>query len=509
MRFARSSGVLLHPTSLPGPHGSGDLGDDAYRFVDWLVSAGQQLWQILPLGEIGTGNSPYMSSSAFAGNLLMVNLAELGKRGWLDDEDLAEDPTEDLADLSGDAHRIDFASAIPFRMERLARAAVRFGQLAGPAELEDFAGFCQRHAAWLDDYALYMTLSAKTGTGDWSTWDPDVRNRVGATLSMVADEHAQDIVFWKFGQWCFARQWAALKAYANDRGVLIIGDAPIFVSYSSADVWARPELFELDELGHMINVAGVPPDLFTTDGQRWGNPLYRWSVHASDGYEWWVERIRRTFDLVDIVRIDHFRGFAAHWAIPASEPTAVRGVWQPGPGRGLFDAIHAALGPLPIIAEDLGVITPDVVELRKAFNLPGMSILQFAFGNDASNTYLPHHHEHDTVVYTGTHDNDTSVGWWASLSDDVRGHVRDYLATDGSDIHWDFVRAACASVADTSIYPLQDVLGLGAAHRMNFPGQSTGHWGWRFTWEQVLPRQTDLLKQLCSLYNRLGASSTL
>jgi 4-alpha-glucanotransferase len=316
--------------------------------------------------------------------------------------------------------------------------------------------------------------------------------------------HAERIAFWVFCQWCFFRQWQRLRRHANSRGVKVVGDAPIFIAHQSAEAWARQELFELDAAGRPTVVAGVPPDLFSATGQRWGNPLYRWSAHAAEGYRWWVDRVRSLFELVDVVRIDHFRGFAGCWEIPAAEPTAERGRWMPGPGAALFDAIQAALGSLPIIAEDLGVITPDVVALRQRFEFPGMRILQFAFGGSSNNHFLPHNHAPDTVVYTGTHDNDTTRGWWATASDAERAHLRAYLATEGAEIHWDLIRAACASVADAAVHPMQDVLGLGTEHRMNFPGKRDGWWAWRFDWSQVQPGHAQRLSQYATLYRRDG-----
>ena len=495
MRFDRASGVLLHPTSLPGPHGSGDLGAAAYHFVDWLVAAGQKLWQILPLGGIGPGNSPYMSSSAFAGNVLLIDLLELRSRGWLDDADVAPDP-------AFEAQRVDYGAVVPWRMERLQRAARRFADTSGESDRADHDDFCRRHTGWLDDYALFMALADHHPGQVWCDWDAPLRAREPATLAAAQAVHAERIAFHKFCQWCFFAQWLRLKAHANARGVRIVGDAPIFIAYQSAEVWSRQPLFELDAGGRARVVAGVPPDYFSETGQRWGNPLYRWSAHAEEGYTWWTERIRRTFELVDIVRIDHFRGFAQHWEIPASEPTAVKGRWRAGPGAALFKAIAKALGPLPIIAEDLGLITPEVTALRKRFAFPGMRILHFAFGGGADNAYLPHHHEPDSVVYTGTHDNDTTPGWWAAASEHEREHVRAYLGCDGQDIHWSLIRAACASVADTAIVPLQDVLGLGGEHRMNLPGRGEGYWEWRFEWRQVLPEHAQRLAALCALYGR-------
>ena len=497
MRFPRASGVLLHLTSLPGPHGSGDLGREAYHFVDWLVSAGQRLWQVLPLTGIGPGNSPYMSNSAFAGNPLLVDLDDLRQQGWLDASELA--PVPGLQ-----APWVDFAVVHPYRMERLARAADRFARDGSAEQRADFERFRQEQRSWLGDHALFMALCEQQGWREWSQWPPELARRQPAALAAARAQHAARVGFWEFCQWRFFRQWAALKAYANGQGVQIIGDAPIFIAHLSAEVWGHPQLFELDADGRPTVVAGVPPDYFSATGQRWGNPLYRWSEHARDGYAWWVERVRRTFELVDILRIDHFRGFAAHWEIPAAEPTAVHGRWVPGPGEALFKAIGKALGPMPIIAEDLGVITPDVVALRRKFAFPGMCVLQFAFDGDASNPYLPHHHEPDSVVYTGTHDNDTTPGWWAKASDAEKHFARGYLGTDGHDMAWTLIRTAMASVADTCVVPMQDVLALPSECRMNHPGQTSGWWVWRFQWSQVQPWHAGRLAEYGRLYGRSG-----
>ncbi len=499
MRFPRASGVLLHPTCLPGPHGSGDLGREAYHFVDWLGRARQSLWQILPLAGIGPGNSPYMSNSAFAGNQLLVDLAALQRQGWLDSDDLAPVPGLDAA-------RVDYAQVHPFRMSRLQKAARAFAARGTPAQRDDFETFLADHASWVQDYALFMSICEACDWRDWCDWDPALAGREPAALAAARRAHAERIHFWQFGQWQFYRQWAALKAYANARGVQIIGDTPIFIAYLSAEVWANPQLFELDAAGRPTVVAGVPPDFFSATGQRWGNPLYRWEAHANDGYAWWVERVRRTFELVDIVRIDHFRGFAGYWEIAASEPTAEKGQWLPGPGEALFKAINKALGPMPIIAEDLGVITPDVDALRKKFSLPGMCVLQFAFAGDASDRFLPHNHEPDMVVYTGTHDNNTVAGWWAAATDHERHMARGYLNTDGHDMPWTLIRAAMMSVADTAVHPLQDVLALPGNCRMNFPGQESGWWRWRFQWNQLQPWHAERLAELCRLYGRAPAA---
>ena len=495
MNFHRASGILVHPTSLPGPHGSGDLGPAAYHFVDWLVSAGQRLWQILPLGGIGPGNSPYMSSSAFAGNVLLIDLQALQQAGWLDDSALV--PAQGFADA-----RLHFDVVVPWRMERLQRAAAGFAAGATAADRKDFHDFCAQHASWLGDYALFMALADAHGWRLWCDWSPALAQRDSDALAQARARHARSIAFWQFCQWCFFRQWGRLREYARGRGIRIVGDTPIFVAYQSADVWMRPELFDLDHDGRPRVVAGVPPDYFSATGQRWGNPLYRWDAHREEGYAWWTERVRRTFELVDIVRIDHFRGFADYWEIPAGEPTAVVGRWMPGPGAALFQAIEAALGALPIIAEDLGLITPDVDAMRRRFGLPGMRVLQFAFGSGNDNSYLPHMHDCNTVVYGGTHDNDTSIGWWARASEAERAHACEYLRIDGHDIAWDLIRAACASVADTAIHLLQDVLELDGDSRMNLPGKESGYWEWRFAWEQVRPEHAARLKHLAALYGR-------
>ena len=503
MRLSRASGVLLHPTSLPGQHGSGDLGREAYHFVDWLVAAGQRLWQVLPLTGIGSGNSPYMSSSAFAGNPLLVDLVELQREGWLDEADLA--PAEGLQ-----AARVNFAAVVPYRMQRLTKAARRFAADGSAAHRADFERFRAEQASWLGDYALFMALGerpAPQGERDWPSWEPALARHDRQALAEAREQHAGRVAFWEFCQWRFFRQWAALRAYANGKGVRIVGDAPIFIAHSSAEVWANPDLFELDAQGRPTAVAGVPPDFFSATGQRWGNPLYRWSEHAKDGYAWWVERVRRTFELVDIVRIDHFRAFAGYWEIPADEPTAMHGRWVPGPGAALFEAIAKALGPLPIIAEDLGVITPDVHDLRQRFAFPGMCVLQFAFNSDAANRYLPHHHEPGSVVYAGTHDNNTSAGWWAEAAESERHFARGYLATDGHDMPWALIRSAMASVADTCVHPMQDVLGLPGTCRMNHPGQPSGWWEWRLQWNQVQPWHAERLLEFGRLYGRLRPAS--
>jgi len=490
----RASGILLHPTSLPGPLGAGDFGTDSYRFIDWLASAGQTYWQMLPLGEIGPGNSPYMSSSAFAGNILLIDLAELAEQGWLADEDIKPHP-------EFRPERINFALIRPFRVKRLRRAAKKFFATPHKTTTQKtnyaaYAEFCRAESGWLDDYALFMTLKERHDGLEWSNWPDGLANRNSQAMEQISNTCSEEIAFWKFCQWCFARQWAQLKHYASERGVRIIGDVPIFVAYQSADVWAHQELFELDENGRSTVVAGVPPDYFSKTGQLWGNPLYRWDAHEKTGFAWWIARLRHALKLFDLVRIDHFRGFAGYWEIPAHADTAINGRWMPGPGAKLFEALENALGGLPIIAEDLGLITPDVVELRERFGLPGMRILQFAFAEDENHHFLPHHYVPNSVAYTGTHDNDTSIGWWNTATPGEKEFALRYMGSEEHQIHWDMIRAISSSEANTAIILMQDVLGLSSEHRMNFPGQPDDNWEWRFSWDQIRPDQTQMLEDL-------------
>ncbi len=491
----RASGILLHPTSLPGRFGSGDLGEDAYRFVDWLKSAGQTYWQVLPLGEIGPGNSPYMSQSAFAGNVLLIDLCELARYGWLEQNDL-----EPLAEFSTD--RIDFTLMRPFRMERLRRAADRFFSSNNEMQHE-YEEFCNDEKAWLEDYALFMAIAEHHDQQEWSLWPADLVRRHGQALSTAKKAYAKEIDFWKFCQWRFAHQWFRLKEYANSHGIWIIGDVPIFVAHQCADVWAHQELFKLDENGHPLVVAGVPPDYFSETGQLWGNPVYRWEAHEETGFAWWVARMRHALRLADLVRVDHFRGFSAYWEIPADAPNAIDGKWVPVPGDKLLRMLQQSFPYLPIIAEDLGVITPDVVELRDRFRLPGMRVLHFAFAEGDANLFLPHHYVPNTVAYTGTHDNDTTIGWWDKASANEKAFARHYLKSDGSDIQWDMMRALSGSAANTVIFPMQDVLGLSGEHRMNFPGHPEGNWEWRFSWPQVRREHARELASMSAGHDRL------
>ncbi|HTY10638.1 MAG TPA: 4-alpha-glucanotransferase [Bacteroidota bacterium] len=495
MRFPRSSGVLLHPTSLPGPHGSGDFGPAAYHFIDWLVVAGQKLWQILPLGPVGLGNSPYMGLSAFAGNPLLIDLSELEHKGWIRGEDLS-------AANSFTTTHVDFGKVIPFRTKMLHLASKNFFTHSSPGDKAEFEAFVQQSKSWLDDYALFMALKSENDGREWCEWGHDIAQRKPTALEKARVELSEEVKFWKFTQWCFSRQWTALKKYANEKGIQIVGDIPIFTAFQSADVWSHPELFSLDENLRPTVVAGVPPDYFSATGQRWGNPLYRWDVMERDGFAWWIDRIKNTLALVDIVRIDHFRGFAAYWEIPAEEKTAVHGRWIDGPKEQLFDTVLLKLGKLPIIAEDLGLMTDDVIALRDRFNFPGMKVLQFAFAGDPKNSFLPHNYSPNVVVYTGTHDNDTTIGWFKSATEREQAFAKKYIGTEGKEIHWDLIRLASQSVADMAIYPMQDVLGLGAEARMNLPGKASGYWEWRFTWDQVVPAHASRLYELTALYKR-------
>ena len=490
----RASGVLLHVTSLPGPHGIGDFGPGAYHFVDWLVSAGQRLWQVLPTNPIGPCDSPYQSVSAFAGSPLMVALEPLVERGWL------AAPAPPAGGF--DDRRVDYGRVVPWRLAQLRAAHAGFEAHASSTERERLAAWCTEQADWLDTYALFMALEAAHQGRAWWDWPAALRERVPGALAEARTAHAKEVAFWQFVQWCFDEQARALKAYANRRGVHLVGDLPIFVAHHSADCWARPDLYFLDERHQPTVVAGVPPDGFAATGQRWGNPLYRWDRMAAEDFAWWTARIRRMLDLADVFRIDHFRGFAGYYEIPASEPTAERGTWVPGPGKALFAAIERALGRLPIIAEDLGLITPDVIELRDHFGFPGMRIVQFAFSGDASDPFLPHNHVRNTVAYTGTHDNHTALGWWDTAAERERVYAGTYLACRREDVHWALIRAAWNSVANLAVAPLQDVLGLGAEHRMNLPGSTEGNWAWRFTWDMVGPEPGRVLGKMTAAAGR-------
>jgi 4-alpha-glucanotransferase len=494
----RVSGVLLHPTSLPGPHGIGDFGPEAFHFVDWLQSCGQRLWQWLPTTPVGPGDSPYQSVSAFAGSPLMVALEPLAQRGWLPWEVLHAAGAQGF-----DARRVDFNRVAPWRMACLRRAAQGFAAHATLDDREAFERWCAREAGWLDDYALFMALEVAHGGRAWWLWQPELAARRRAALQAARRQWADEVAFWCFVQWCFDVQCSTLRRYANDRGVAIMGDLPIFVAHHSADVWARPDLYLLDREHQPTVVAGAPPDDLGPLGQRWGNPLYCWDRMAREGYAWWTARVRRMLHQTDLFRIDHFRGFVAYWEIPADRPDALEGRWVAGPGQALFDALARDLGPLPIVAEDLGHITPDVHALREACGFPGMKVLHFAFGGDGRHEYLPHMHEPGCVVYTGTHDNDTTRGWWDAADARERHFAGTYLACEARDVHWAMIRAALNSVSHTAVFPFQDVLGLPGEHRMNTPGtMGAPNWTWRFGWDQVGPEPARVLGMLTAASGR-------
>ncbi len=504
MHFERSSGILLHPTSLPGRYGIGDLGDAAYQFIDFLVESHQLAWQILPLGPTGYGDSPYQSFSAFAGNPMLISPDSLVKDGYLPASAVAKVPDFDDS-------RVEFGRVIPYKTDLLKQAWAHYQANGTKKQQASFNQFCADNQSWLDDYGLFMALKeyhADIAGGVWNEWPKDIAQRQPKAINSWGEKLADRVALSKFMQFLFYEQWLALRRYANERSIRIIGDAPIFVAYDSVDVWANPELFYLNPDGSATVIAGVPPDYFSETGQRWGNPLYRWQKMAENGYAWWTARLQAVFKQVDIVRLDHFRGFDAYWEIPGTEPTAVKGRWVKGPGIPFFEAMREKLGQLPIIAEDLGVITPAVTELRDSFDFPGMKILQFAFGGEQNSAFLPHKFGSNCVVYTGTHDNETTVGWYQNASDEERDHVRRYLGVNGFDIAWSLIRAALASVADTAIIPLQDCMKLDNSARMNFPGKTGGFWQWRFTPELLTEEIGQRLGELSKLYDRIPADHT-
>jgi 4-alpha-glucanotransferase len=493
----RQSGVLLHPSSLPGPYGIGDLGPAALRWLDFLHDAGQSVWQILPLGPAGYADSPYQCFSVFAGNPWLISPDVLFADGLLNREEMEDHPAFDPG-------RADYGGAMVHKRRILRTAYGRFRTGSAPALRGAWQSFRMEEAAWLDDFTLYLAVKRAHAERPWWEWERGLALCRPQALRHARKNLAQEIDQAAFEQFLFLRQWESVRRHARERGIRIIGDAPLYAATDSAEVWMHKELFALDGEGHPTAVAGVPPDYFSATGQLWGNPLYRWEAHAADGYRWWAERMRAALRLCDAVRLDHFRGLQAYWEVPAGAPTAETGRWVPGPGADLLRALDSALGGLPFIAEDLGVITGDVTALRDAFGLPGMRVLQFAFGDDSDNPFLPHNYEPHTVVYTGTHDNDTTRGWYASLSESERDRVRRYLARDGSDIAWDILRLAWASVARTAVAPLQDVLDLGSDARMNHPGRAMGNWTWRFREDALKPETGVRLRELTALYGRLS-----
>lgn len=494
---------------MPGPFGIGDLGLQAHRFAEWLAGAGQRLWQVLPLGPTGYGDSPYQSFSAFAGNPLLVSLERLAEEGYLSALDLVGLPPFP-------AGEVDFGAVYAWKLPLLKKAAANFAKVASSEDRQMFDSFCARQGWWLDDYALFMAVKEAHGvTPIWSKWQPEIAMRTPAAIAEWRGRLAEQVAALKFGQFAFFEQWGALKQHCQRLGIRLMGDIPIYVAHDSADVWSRPEDYHLDTAGNPLLVAGVPPDYFSATGQLWGNPIYRWDKLEADGYRWWVDRFRATLAVVDVVRLDHFRGFEAYWEVPGGEETAINGRWVKGPGAKLLAAVQEALGPIPLVAENLGVITPAVEAIRNQFGFPGMSILQFAFGNDPQGPdFRPHNYPRERVAYSGTHDNDTTVGWWTSsaATDSTRSEAdihaeraftRAYLNTDGREIHWVFMRALMASVADTVIFPLQDVMGIGTEGRMNLPGRPGGNWRWRFRAESLTDAHQARLRELAGLYERI------
>lgn len=499
MNYERSSGIILHPTSLPGPDGIGDLGPEAYRWINFLNQAGCSLWQILPLGPTGYGDSPYQCFSAFAGNPYLISSVALIEDGLLSHHDLQDRPSFSEAS-------VDYGRVIPWKLSLLTRAFTHYQKRASSEIKREFADFQIAHKYWLDDFAIFMAIKETQGGSAWNTWPEPLRKHDPEALKRFKEQHKETVIRHAFWQFLFFRQWKALRTFAGEKGIQIIGDIPIFVAYDSSDVWANRSLFYLNEDGLSTVVAGVPPDYFSPTGQLWGNPLYRWKSHQETNYSWWLHRFQATLQMVDIIRLDHFRGFAGYWEIPAGNPTAEKGRWVRGPGHKFLQTVRNALGDLPIIAEDLGVITPDVVKLREDFGLPGMKVFQFAFSTNPQDPFLPHNYPINCVVYTGTHDNDTARGWYETATEQERDFCRRYLARSGEDIAWDMIRAIWSSVARFAIAPLQDFLNLGSEGRMNFPSKSSGNWCWRAPAHAFESSLASRIYELNFLYSRLPGS---
>lgn len=507
MRFPRASGILLHPTCLPGPFGIGDFGPEAFAFVDFLRDAGQKLWQVLPLNPTGYGDSPFQCFSAYAGNHLLINLEKLQAEGILEASDLSDQP--DFPQNS-----VDFGNVIRWKTGVLTKAAKRFQSDARGEGRRAFDDFCARNASWLPDFALFMACKQEHGGVAWNKWPNHIARRTPDALNAARDRLKESVFTVQYWQFQFFRQWKEVQAYAHQAGIRIVGDLPIYVALDSADVWTNREYFQLSDNGQPIKIAGVPPDYFSATGQCWGNPIYRWDRLQQTGYRWWIERFRAALELYDAVRIDHFRGFEAYWEIPGHETTAVNGQWVKGPGADFFAALEREFGDLPIIAENLGVITPEVESIRHRFRFPGMAILQFAFGKDPQGpSFRPHNYERELAAYTGTHDNDTTVGWWNSSGardstrspEDVakeREFARTYLNLKNEPIHWVMIRTILASIADLAIIPLQDVLGLGTEARMNLPGTAKGNWHWRLQAGALTSDLAQRLREMVELYDR-------
>lgn len=501
MLFTRSAGILLHLTSLPGPDGIGDLGPDAYRWIDFLHESGCSLWQILPLGPTGFGDSPYQCFSAFAGNPLLINASLLLEEGLLSRDDFSDRPAFNPS-------LVEYGKVIDWKNKLLQRAYTRFNRSNSKKKIKnDFLLFSESQKDWLNDFSLFMAIKESQGGISWLDWPQPLRMRESSSLNLFEDNHRESIENQKFRQFLFYRQWSKLRKYAHAQGIKIIGDIPIFVSLDSADTWSNPHLFYLDDNLKPTVVAGVPPDFFSPTGQLWGNPLYRWNVHQDTHYDWWLKRVKSTLEQVDIIRFDHFRGFAGYWEVKASRKTAEKGRWVKGPGMHFFDCLYKELSDLPIIVEDLGVITPDVVELRNHYNLPGMKILQFGFDNP-QNLFLPHQYKEHFAAYTGSHDNNTSRGWYEeNASAEEKDFLRRYLARSGSDIAWDMIRVIWSSVAIYALAPMQDFLNLGSESRMNIPGHLGGNWSWRMRSDAINDGLISRIRETNFLYDRLAPTA--
>jgi len=495
MSFPRAAGILLHPTSLPSRGGIGDFGPAAYKFVDFLASARQGIWQVLPLGPLGYGNSPYSATSAFAGNPLLISLERLADHGWID--------RSKLDSLTSEDGPVEYDYVFSHKLPLLFEAGRKFIASASGSARNRFDGFRSGNAWWLDDFVLFDAIRAHQKLECWNQWPRDLAHRDSVALDKFRKEFAIELEIRSALQFAFYEQWRALRRYCSERSIRIVGDVAIFVNHDSADVWTQPDLFRLDENLSPEVVAGVPPDFFSKTGQRWGNPLYRWDVMKARGYQWWIERLRWATHNCDYIRLDHFRGFDQFWEIPGADATAVSGRWVDGPKDDLFHKLREALGGLPFFAEDLGYITPEVHALRERLKIPGMAVLQFGFGDEGAHMYLPHRCDHERVIYTGTHDNDTTVGWWHSAAEHERRNAEAYVGRSDDGIHWSFIRAAQSSVASLSITPLQDVLGLGSEARMNTPSLYGGNWRWRFGSAQLTPDLSAKLAHLAEVTDRL------
>ncbi len=490
----RKGGILLPVSSIPSKYGIGTFSKEAYEFVDFLERAGQSFWQILPLGPTGYGDSPYQSFSTFAGNPYYIDLEELIKKGWLTKEEC------DACDFGSDDGYVDYEKIYLSRFRILKIAYER----SNIKEDKEFGKFKEDNAAWLEDYALYMAVKNSFHGISWIEWEEDIRLRKPEAMKAYKEKFADEIEFYQFQQFVFAVQWLALKAYANKKKISIIGDIPIYVAFDSADTWANPELFQLDESCTPTGVAGCPPDSFSATGQLWGNPLYKWEYHKETGYEWWMQRISYCYRLYDVVRIDHFRGFDEYYFIPYGDTTAEFGHWEKGPGYDIFKVMKEKIGKKPVIAEDLGFLTPSVISLVKKTGYPGMKILQFAFDSREESDYLPHNYSNNSVVYTGTHDNDTTMGWYGSLNRQDKAFAKRYLNIKAKkEIYWEFIRAALSSVADTAIIPVQDYLGLGSEARVNMPSTLGNNWKWRLRDGQLDDSLAERIREITKLYGRI------